>query len=229
MDWTLSDYALMLCFGLATFLTFYFALGKPRTWMKDRLGWVLFSYAVNTMFFVGLIAYAIVFEQKVPEPVRFIIGAGMVVALALKIYAIHAERAKGRITHDQANPSGRNTTMTEISPTVDEIKDVSTIWFRTQRALRTAFSTFITILPLAPQVIAIVNGQWESEFLVAVGIQAVALNAVVSRIMAIPTVNAFLAKWLNLGSIPKQNIRAEINPSSGNMVVAVLPDTKALK
>lgn len=228
MDWTPSDYALMACFGLATFLAAYFALGKPRIWYKDRLGWVLFSYAVMTFLFLGLIAYAIVFEQKVAEPWRFAVGTGMAVALTLKIFAIHRERAGSRIAPDQS-PTGRNGTMSTPDLSLEEIKDVTTIWFKAQRALRTAFSTFITLLPLAPQVIAIVNGQWESEFLIAVGVQAVALNAVVSRIMAIPQVNAFLTKWLNLGSIPKQNITAKNSPVNGNLVVTVEPDRKALR
>ncbi|AWN04665.1 membrane protein [Microbacterium phage Squash] len=234
-DWILFAIAIAL-------LIFTVDYGGFTPWWKSPLGWIIFGYGLSMVMFTGLILYAVITGERAPEVVRIPVMIFVLTMIVGKEVMLQILRREGRIerrrlrqAEDRVSSASTaptlegHTPMTEISPTVDEIKDVSTIWFRTQRALRTAFSTFITILPLAPQVIAIVNGQWESEFLVAVGIQAVALNAVVSRIMAIPTVNAFLTKWLNLGSIPKQNIRAEINPSSGNMVVAVLPDTKALK
>lgn len=238
MDWTPSDYALIACFGLATFLAAYFALGEPRVWYKDRLGWVLFSYSVNTMLFVGLIAYAIVFEQKVAEPWRFAVGAGMALALSLKIFAIHRERVKGRITPDQS-PTGRNSFMSTPDVSLEEIKDVSTIWFKAQRVLRSIVGTLISALTvwaaltaIFPQVLAelatILPGPaivWLTGVIAAIS----AVAGAISRIMAIPKVNAFLTKWLNLGSIPKQNIAAKTNPVNGNVVVTVEPDRKALR
>lgn len=91
-----SDYTLLLDFVLAVFLMGYFALGKPRTWYRDRLGWVIFGYAVVTVAFIGLIAYAIIFEQKVVEPVRFIVGLLMAGALVAKILAVYRERREAR-------------------------------------------------------------------------------------------------------------------------------------
>ena len=76
------------------------------------------------------------------------------------------------------------------------------IWFKSKRAIRTAFTTLLTILPLVPQVIAIVQDQWSIEWLTAVGAQAVALNAALSRIIAIPVVDAWLTK-VGLGSAPR--------------------------
>lgn len=238
MDWTPSDYALMACFGLATFLAAYFALGEPRVWHKDPLGWVLFSYSVMTFLFLGLIAYAIVFEQKVAEPWRFAVGAGMALALSLKIFAIHRERVKGRITPDQS-PTGRNSLMSTPDVSLEEIKDVSTIWFKAQRVLRSIVGTLISALTvwaalaaIFPQVLAelatVLPGPaiaWLTGVIAAVS----AVAGAISRIMAIPKVNAFLTKWLNLGSIPKQNITAKNSPVNGNVVVTVEPDRKALR
>lgn len=92
-----SDVMLLICFGLAVFLTLFFALGRPRIWYKDRLGWVLFGYAVTTSAFVGLIAYAIVFGQKVDEPWRFGISGLLAFALTAKIVAVYSERREARL------------------------------------------------------------------------------------------------------------------------------------
>lgn len=92
-----SDVMLLVDFVLAVVLAAYFALGKPRVWYKDRLGWVIFGYAVVTVAFIALIAYAIVFGQKVVEPVRFAVGLGMAVALALKTWAVYRERREARL------------------------------------------------------------------------------------------------------------------------------------
>ena len=79
--------------------------------------------------------------------------------------------------------------------------EVPPIWYPWQRVLRTAFTTILTVLPLIPQVIAIIQGQWEAEWLTAVGVQAVAINTALTRIIAIPAVNTFLTK-IGLGSVP---------------------------
>ena len=96
-----SDVALLVDFGLAVFLLLYFALGKPRTWYRDRLGWVIFSYAMVTVAFIGLIAYAIVLGEKVVEPVRFAVGLGMAGALVAKIIAVYRERRAARLDRDR--------------------------------------------------------------------------------------------------------------------------------
>lgn len=122
---------------------------------------------------------------------------------------------------------------------LEEIKDVSTIWFKAQRVLRSIVGTLISALTvwaaltaIFPQVLAelatILPGPaivWLTGVIAAIS----AVAGAISRIMAIPKVNAWLTKWLNLGSIPKQNISAKSNPVSGNVVVTVEPDRKALK
>lgn len=82
---------------------------------------------------------------------------------------------------------------------------VPDIWYKGQRVLRTLFTTLVTILPLIPQVIAIVQGQWDAAWLTPVAVQAVLINTALTRIIAIPRVNAWLTK-VGLGSVPRSAI-----------------------
>lgn len=91
-----SDVALMIDLFLAVFLAFYFALGRPRTWFRDRLGWVIFGYAVAVVALLLLIVYGIVFGQKVDEIFRLAVGVGLALALVSKIWSVYRERREGR-------------------------------------------------------------------------------------------------------------------------------------
>ena len=102
------------------------------------------------------------------------------------------------------------------------------IWYKAQRVLRTLFTTVLTVLPLIPQVIAIIQGQWDAAWLTAVGVQAVAINSVLTGIIALPKVNAWLTQ-IGLGSVPKSAISVETSTSTGLSDVYVLPDPKASK
>lgn len=84
---------------------------------------------------------------------------------------------------------------------------VPEIWYKRQRVLRTAFTTVLTVLPIVPQIVAIVQGQWASEWLTPVAVQAVAINSALTGIIAIPAVNTFLTK-IGLGSVPKSALQA---------------------
>ncbi|WP_242089271.1 hypothetical protein [Curtobacterium sp. DN_7.5] len=82
--------------------------------------------------------------------------------------------------------------------------DVEAIWHKGQRVLRTSLTTALTVLPLIPQVVQIVQGQWPSATgLTAVAVQAVAINAALTAIIALPTVNRWLTP-LGLGSVPRK-------------------------
>ena len=85
---------------------------------------------------------------------------------------------------------------------------VPNIWYRAQRVLRTAFTTTLTALPVVPQIIAIVQGQWDAVWLTGVAVQAVAINSALTAIIALPTVNAWLTT-IGLGSVPRSAIPAE--------------------
>lgn len=108
---TPSDITLLIDFVLASILAIYFSLGKPRTWYKDRLGWVIFGYAVATVFVLGLIVYAMLSGEKVIEPIRFIGGFALGAALIAKTASVYLERREARL--DAARFTG--THMKEMS------------------------------------------------------------------------------------------------------------------
>lgn len=92
-----SDVLLFADFMLAIALAAYFALGKPRVWPRDRLGWVIFGYAVAVVALLGLIVYGVIFGQRVDEPFRIVVLGGLGVALVAKTRAIYLERRRGRM------------------------------------------------------------------------------------------------------------------------------------
>lgn len=213
---TPSDVALLACFILSVFLSAFFALGRPRTWFRDPLGWVIFGYSVTTVTFVGLIAYAIIFDQKVPEPVRLMAGVLMAAGIVAKTWAVHHERRKGRLARDRHLTSEGRAVMSSTTPTIEEVKAATKIWYASKRVLRTAFSTLLTLLPLAPQIVQVVQGQWDAAWLTPIAVQAVAINAVITGIMALPTVNAWLTK-VGLGSVPASAVQKSL--TTGNVYV----------
>lgn len=118
--------------------------------------------------------------------------------------------------------------------------DIPTVWFKTQRALRTivqgviaALSVWAALQLIFPQVLAELATVlpeswilWLAGTIAAVGAVAGAL----SRIMAIPAVNTFLTRWLDLGSVPKKNLEPTSFTSADgtevHVVTTVLPDLK---
>ena len=225
-----SDIMLLIDFGLALFLALYFALGYPRTWWRDRLGWVIFGYAVTTVSFIGLIAYAILFEQKVIEPIRFLVGLAMAGALAWKTWAVYRERREARRTHrahhDEENPMS--------IPTSDAVKAATDIWYKGKRVLRTivqtaipAFLSFALVLPAIIEALGLPADAELRLWLLAVAAGVTAVAGAISRVMAIPAVNAWLIK-IGLGSVPQEAVRVSTSPHVVGKSVTVEPDPKAL-
>lgn len=224
-----SDYTLVIDFLLAVALLFYFSLGEPRVWFKDRLGWVIFGYALVTVAFIGLIAYAIVFGQKVAEPIRFIVGAGMGAALALKIFAVYRERREGRQAGVRPIPIERKM-MSTNSTQQDAVKSATEIWYKGKRVLRTLVQTiipsFLGFAVVLPMIIEALGLPVDSELrlwllAVAAGVTAVATG--IARVMAIPAVNAWLIK-IGLGSVPADAV--EVRTYAHGAPVIVKPDPK---
>jgi hypothetical protein len=123
-------------------------------------------------------------------------------------------------------------------------KTVPVIWYQMQRVLRTAVSTliaalsvwavFVTIWPdVMAQLATILPASWVAWLAGAVvSISAVAMA--LTKIMALPKVNTWLTKWLNLGSVPKSKIlppsTVVVDEGTGPVVTTiptVIPDPKA--
>jgi len=80
-----------------------------------------------------------------------------------------------------------------------------TIWYKNKRVWRTVFSTVLTGLVVVPQLLAIINESWPSDWLTVVLGQFVIVQAVVTRIMANETVNRWLS-FIGLGSAPRSQL-----------------------
>ena len=72
--------------------------------MRDRLGWVIFYYALATVALLFLIVWGIVFGQPIDEPFRFAVAGALAVALVWKTYAIISERRAGRRERMRTTP-----------------------------------------------------------------------------------------------------------------------------
>jgi hypothetical protein len=94
---TASDVAFFACFPAAVIFLLTFTLGPPRSWIHDRLGWVVALYALAVVELLGLIVYGVVFGQRIEEGPRLIVGAQLFVALVAKIVILYVERHTGRI------------------------------------------------------------------------------------------------------------------------------------
>lgn len=76
-----------------------------------------------------------------------------------------------------------------------------------QRVLRTAFTTALTLLPIIPQILFIITDQWDVEVLTVIAAEFIAINTALTRIIALPGVDQFLAS-IGLGAEPKSVVGA---------------------
>jgi predicted naringenin-chalcone synthase len=96
-----------------------------------------------------------------------------------------------------------------MSHTTTKVQD---IWFKSQRVLRTivqvgipAFIAFATVLPSVIDALGLPVDAEVRLWLLAVAAGVTAVAAALSRVMAIPAVNAWLTK-IGLGSVPRSAI-----------------------
>lgn len=227
-----SDVALLIDLGLALILATYFALGRPRTWFLDRLGWVIFGYAVAVVALLALIVYGIVFGQRVTEPLRFLVGGGLGVALIAKTWSVYRERREGRVARDLLASSERSLMSMNTSHSKPAaVAKATAIWFVAQRVLRTIVQTaipaFLAFALVLPAIIEALGLPVDSElrlWLVGVAAVVTAVAAAITRVMAIPAVNAWLTK-IGLGSVPASAISTRTS-ATGAPVVVVKEDPK---
>lgn len=243
-DWLMFAFAALLLF-------FVLDYGTGTPWWKAPVSAFTFEYGLSVLALISLIIYGVVMGERVEEWARIPVMFGLCVGVLGKIIVLKVSRRQGRVERRARRRHLEGVSSASIPPlegvppmstpdlSLEEIKDVSTIWFKTQRVLRSIVGTLISALTvwaalvvIFPQMLAelatILPGPaiaWLTGVIAAIS----AVAGAISRIMAIPKVNAWLTKWLNLGSIPKQNISAKGNPVTGNFVVTVEPDRKALK
>lgn len=241
LDLTLSDWLLILSTIPAMwFVVVYVFLTK---WWPDPLGWIVAIYAVAVAGLLGLIIYAIFAQQRADEWIRTLFALFLFMGLMGKDVILHVERRNGRIQkrrlerHGEGHaPETKETIMTKTAADLA----VPDIWYKAQRAIRTGVQTLLAALTvwaafslIWPEVMAqlatILPASWVAWLAGAVAaVSAVALA--LSRIFAIPAVNAFLTKWLNLGSVPKSALIEAKTVEDGKVVeiTTVAPDPKAI-
>lgn len=120
--------------------------------------------------------------------------------------------------------------MSAPSSSVEDAKTATTIWYKAQRVLRTLVAvgipTFLGFALLLPQLIEALGLPADSRlrlWLVAAAAIVTAVAGAITRIMAIPAVNAWLTK-VGLGSVPKSALY--VSPVTGG--TAVKPDMRAI-
>jgi hypothetical protein len=74
--------------------------------------------------------------------------------------------------------------------------------------LRSVVQLLVAFGLAAPEIVAIVLGYWDPQWLALAGAQIIAVHGAVTRIMAIPGVNAWITEHLaGLAAIPVETIR----------------------
>lgn len=232
----LSDY-LMFVFMIGV-LWFVIDYGGFTGWWRHPVGWILLGFPLSVALLLSLIIYGVVFGHRVEEWLRVPVMALLTVMMVGKIIAVHVSRHEGRLErrrqaeHRQARDAAfldaelGDPPMTEKTATELAVPD---IWYKGKRVLRTAFTTLLTVLPLIPQIIAIIQGQWQAPWLGAIAVQAVAINAALTGIISLPAVNAWLTN-IGLGSVPKSSLIEAKTIEGGKVheITTVAPDPKAI-
>lgn len=78
-----------------------------------------------------------------------------------------------------------------------------TIWFPNQRVLRTIATRLVSGVPTLVAIVGILAAQWPVEWLVATAAAGVTIQAALTKIIALPQVNAWLTAHTPIGSEPK--------------------------
>ncbi|WP_223690120.1 hypothetical protein [Leifsonia poae] len=94
------------------------------------------------------------------------------------------------------------------------------IWFPNQRVIRTVLSGIIAAIPTLVVIAGVLADQWPVQWLLATVAALVAIQGVLTRVMAIPGVNAWLT-GLGAGSAPRE---AALNVD-GSYVVTTVPQS----
>lgn len=89
--------------------------------------------------------------------------------------------------------------------------EVQEIWYKGQRVARTAVQVILGFVIAAPTITAIIDAlgipvdTHIGAFLASIGAGVTVVAAAISRVMAVPAVNAWLVS-IGLGSVPKSTV-----------------------
>lgn len=235
-DLTVSDYLIIIAF--AALLWFIVDYGGFTPWWRVRQhGWIgiavlLFTFSVFLL--MGLIIWGTIVGQRVPEPARIVVAFLLAVGMVGKTVILHHERKVGRANRLLMEGNVMSDTKTPRTVTVPDI------WYKAQRVLRTIVAAVLGAVAawgafqlFAPQILAelatILPGSWITWLASAIALIS-AIAGVITRIMAIPGVNALLIK-IGLGSVPKKAlVEAQVTDTDTgevHVITSVEPDPRA--
>jgi hypothetical protein len=214
----INDFAthLALAGALPAALAFFtFVLGRPRKWWRSLLGWVLALLLLSILLvFVLVLGRRLAGEYAGYQWTAIAVYSLLTIALWLVWAIIIRERREGRalgfIPIEDPKPSLKGNAMS-IPITAATVPE---IWYKAQRVLRTIVAVGIpaiiaaaTVLPLIIEAAGLPADLPLRLWLVGFAAGLTAVAASITRIMAIPQVNAWLIN-LGLGSVPKAAIEA---------------------
>lgn len=232
---------LALAGALPSALAFFtYVLGRPRTWWRSWLGWTLALLLGSILLFFALaLSRRLGGEYPGYLTVTLIAYAVLVAALWLVFVMIVRQRRQGRALGFTEHPGIPSRKAAPMSNTPISAATVPSIWYKAQRVIRTILAVVMAIVTgigstlailaiVAPQILAELEPLLAPEvFAWLVGAVAfiVTLSGVITRIMAIPAVNAFLTKF-GAGSVPKAAIiDAGVVAVDKSAVITSLPRT----
>lgn len=233
-DLTFSDYLVLIAAGALLWFLVDYGVFTPWWRYKEHgfIGYAVMLFTGSVAVLLGMIIWAAIMGQRISEPARIVAGILLVVGMIAKIIILHHERKAGRIDRQRAQGGGL---MTEVKPGALSVPD---IWYKAQRVLRTVFAVLVGFLTfwagfqlIAPQILAelanVLPGSWVA-WLTGTIAAITTIAGVITRILAIPAVNAAFTK-IGLGSVPKAALVPAQVIDNGNVqvITTVQPDPKA--
>lgn len=207
---------IVACLVPAVLYWLVYGLGSP--WYRSALGVVMFLFATSMALVFGLVAWA-VFIGPAPEPVRTAVYLTIALALWAKLIILLVERRAPRTS--PTNATRKEPPMPDLTEGGAHVAirtdTVPPIWFAAKRVVRTIVQSLVVYVPLVNIVAVIVVDfltkqtdfaapSWLFVALNGIVVATAALMGLVAKLMAHPTVNAWLVK-IGLGSVPASAIR----------------------
>lgn len=212
--------------ALAVSCLLVYVIGSRGRWRKSMLGVAFAGLIVVVLPIFGIIFGRRIFDAYPGYQWVALIGFTLVAVIyAVLLIVIIVEQRRG----NTAPPVGKDTPAMSSTPTTG----APAIWYKAQRVLRTIVAVgipaFLTFALVLPQIIAALGLPLSSSvylWLVAAAAVVTAVAGAITRIMAIPAVNAFLIK-IGLGSVPKSALidGGTVVPDKA-AVITSLPDTE---
>ncbi len=204
VDEFLNGVATWFAFGVilpAHLLVIIYGIWSP--WWRTFLGVTIFAKWLSFAVAIDFLVARRVFGEFPGYGVAAVIVYGLLfLAFSATVVEVLIERRHPGPPMAWKKRKDRTMTNPETPITTETVPE---IWFKRQRVFRSIFTTVLTVLPLVPQIIAIIQGQWQAEWLTGVAVQAVAINAALTGIIALPPINAFLTRF-GLGSVPRSAV-----------------------